>query len=131
MNRPEEPHSGRPDWPDYFKAIVRAVATRSTCPRLAVGCILVRGRQIVSTGYNGAVTGAEHCCDIGCDMVDGHCVRAVHAEVNALLQAAKLGLAVDGCEAWVTHKPCAYCMKCLTNAGIANVHYLEEYGNAA
>jgi dCMP deaminase len=117
----------RPSWHEYFFSMARTVATRSSCPRLSVGCVLVQDRRIIATGYNGAVTGAGHCLDVGCEMSGGHCVRAVHAEVNALLQAARHGCKTDGAVAFVTHRACKYCSMCLTNAGIREVSFEEEY----
>ena len=86
----------RPDWDEYFLAIAKDVASRATCPRASVGAIIVKDNRILSTGYNGAPPGEPHCTDIGCDMVDGHCQRTIHAETNAMAQAAKYGIAIEG-----------------------------------
>lgn len=117
----------RPDWDHYFHELARVVASRGTCPRLAVGCVLVRDNRIVATGYNGAVSGAAHCVDTGCLIENEHCRRAVHAEANALVQAARHGLSVKDTVAYVTHRPCSYCAMLLENAGVVEVKYAEEY----
>jgi dCMP deaminase len=117
----------RPSWDEYFFELASVVAKRSTCPRLAVGCVLVQDRRVIATGYNGAVRGMAHCTDDVCQIENKHCVRAVHAEVNALLQAARYGVSVENCIAYVTHKPCRYCSMCLTNAGISEVKFQHDY----
>ena len=86
----------RPDWDLYFIRIAKEVASRSTCPRAAVGAVIVKDNHIISTGYNGAVAGKPHCEDEGCNVMDGHCQRAVHAEINAIIQATHNGLSLDG-----------------------------------
>ena len=86
----------RLSWDDYFLNIAKEVATRSTCPRASVGAVIVRDNRILSTGYNGAAPGEPHCMDVGCLMEDNHCQRAIHAETNAVAQAAKYGIAVNG-----------------------------------
>lgn len=118
----------RQDWDAYFLSIAQAVATRATCPRLSVGCVLVLDRQILSTGYNGSMRGTPHCTDDGCVIVGGSCVRTIHAEANAIAQAAGNGVATKGATAYVTHRPCLACAKLLTNAGIARVSYAVDYG---
>lgn len=119
----------RSDWPAYFLDIARVVASRSTCPRKSVGCVIVRDRNALCMGFNGSARGLPHCCDegVGCDMEDGHCVRTTHAEVNALLQAAKNGTAVDGADCYVTASPCWPCYRALVNAGIRRIFFSEEY----
>ena len=112
---------------DYFMVLAGVVALRSTCDRARVGCILVKDKSIVSTGYNGSVSGAPHCDDHGHIMLNGHCIATVHAESNAIAQAAKHGHSTDGCIAYCTHKPCSSCMKLLINSGITVVHYMNEY----
>ena len=119
--------SDRKSWDDYFIGIARAVAERATCDRKHVGAVLVRDRQIVATGYNGSVRGQPHCDDAGHLMVDGHCVRTVHAEMNALIQAAKRGHAVEGATAYVTNMPCTTCAKALITAGIKRVVVFSDY----
>lgn len=86
----------RPNWDLYFIRIAKEVASRATCPRAAVGAVIVKDNRILSTGYNGAPAGQPHCEDVGCEIVDGHCHTAVHAESNAIAQAAKHGISVEG-----------------------------------
>lgn len=114
-------------WPDYFMNFAHAAAARSTCDRKHVGCVLVLERRIIATGYNGSVPGAEHCDDVGHDMVNGHCVRTTHAEVNAVAQAARSGAATKGAEAYVNTFPCWACFKVLAAAGIASIVYDDLY----
>jgi dCMP deaminase len=102
-------------------------ATRSTCPRKHVGAVIVREKTILSTGYNGSIRGAPHCTDAGCLMDNEHCVRTVHAEANALIQAARNGVRLDGSEIYVTASPCFNCFKLIVNAGIRTVYYGEFY----
>jgi dCMP deaminase len=102
-------------------------ATRSTCPRKHVGAVIVRDKTILSTGYNGSIRGAPHCTEVGCLMENSHCVRTVHAEANALVQAARHGVLLEGAEIYVTASPCFNCFKLIANAGIRRVHYGEFY----
>ena len=117
----------RIDWNEYFMNIAGQVATRSTCDRKHVGAVIVRDRTILSTGYNGSLRGALHCDDAGHDMENGHCVRTVHAEANAVAQAAKHGIRIDASEIYVTASPCLTCFKLIVNAGIIKVYYKEFY----
>lgn len=117
----------RSSWDDYFHSIAAMVATRATCPRLSVGAVLVRNRQIISTGYNGAPRGLDHCDEIGCFMEAGHCIRAVHAEVNVVAQAARNGINTDGAKLYVTHTPCKRCAAVLINAGILIADAKNDY----
>ncbi len=117
----------RSSWDDYFMRITAEVATRSTCNRLHVGCLIVRDNQIVVTGYNGSLRKADHCDDVGHLMEDGHCVRTVHAEANAITQAARRGVAVDGSTVYVTAAPCFNCFKILVNAGCVRVLFRDLY----
>jgi len=103
------------------------VASRSTCPRKHVGAVVVRDKTILATGYNGSVRGLPHCEDVGCMVEDGHCVRTIHAEVNALIQAAKHGTRVEGATIYVTASPCWNCFKCIANTGIQRVVFGEFY----
>lgn len=121
----------RKSWRDYFMAIAHTVATRSTCNRAHVGCVLVKDRRILTTGYNGSLPGEPHCDDVGHDMLGGHCRRTVHAEINAIAQAAKHGISVAGATAFVTHKPCPHCEKALLSAGIVEVEFDVNYGTAS
>jgi dCMP deaminase len=122
-----QPHRSRPSWDEYFLQIAFTVAQRSTCDRAHVGCVLVRDRRILTTGYNGAPAGLPHCDDAGHLMVDGHCVRTLHAEQNALIQAALHGVGTEGATAYVTHQPCLTCAKMLINAGVRRVVYAGNY----
>ncbi|MFO8060602.1 MAG: cytidine/deoxycytidylate deaminase family protein [Bacillota bacterium] len=117
----------RPSWDEYFLNIAQTVSTRSTCPRRTVGAVIVRDRQILSTGYNGAPRGLPHCTEVGCLMRDGHCVRASHAEMNAIAQAALHGVRVAGATLYCTDKPCLMCSKLLINAGIEKIVYMRDY----
>lgn len=117
----------RADWDQYFMGIARQAATRATCPRKHVGAVIVRDRAVLSTGYNGSLRGLSHCEDVGCVMEDGHCVTTVHAEANAILQAAKNGIAVDNAELYTTASPCWPCFKMIANAGIRKIYYGEFY----
>ncbi len=117
----------RSTWDEYFARIAAEVATRATCPRKHVGAVLVRDRSILATGYNGSVRGMAHCDDAGCLMIQGHCARTVHAEINALAQAARHGVRVDGATVYTTAFPCWSCAKALLNAGVARLVYSEPY----
>lgn len=117
----------RASWDDYFMRMAVAASTRATCDRLHVGCVIVRDRSVIATGYNGSVRGLPHCDDVGHDIVDGHCVRTVHAEANAIAQAAHRGAATDGATAYVTHVPCWPCFRLLVNAGVMRVAYGTPY----
>ncbi len=117
----------RPSWDEYFMQIAFTVAQRSTCARAHVGCVLVRERRILTTGYNGAPAGLPHCDDVGHLLIDGHCVRTLHAEQNALIQAALHGVGTEGAAAYVTHQPCLTCAKMLINAGVRRVIYAGNY----
>ena len=117
----------RVSWKDYFMNIAREVATRSTCDRKHVGTVIVREKTILSTGYNGSIKGLPHCDEVGCEMVDGHCVRTTHAEANAIVQAAKNGIQINQSEIYVTASPCYDCFKLIANAGIKIIYYDEFY----
>jgi len=117
----------RPSWDEYFIRIAEATAARSSCPRAKVGAVLVVGKQIVATGYNGAPAGTPNCLEAGCRMFGNHCLRAVHAEANALVHAAKRGISTRGATLYCTHKPCIHCAKLLINAGISKILYKNDY----
>lgn len=117
----------RADWDTYFMNIARQVATRSTCDRKHVGAVIVRDRTILSTGYNGSIRGLDHCDDVGHLMDAGHCVRTVHAESNAIAQAARHGVRLDGSEIYITASPCWSCFRLVANAGIVKIFYGEFY----
>lgn len=117
----------RADWHTYFMNIARQVASRSTCSRKHVGAVIVRDKRILSTGYNGSIRGLAHCDDAGHMMEAGHCVRTVHAEANAIVQAAANGVAIDGAEIYITASPCWNCFKLVANAGIRAIYFGEFY----
>lgn len=119
----------RISWNQYFMAQSYLLKSRSTCERLAVGAIVVRDKRMIAGGYNGSVSGGVHCIDEGCYVVDGHCVRTIHAEMNALLQCSKFGVATDGAEIYVTHFPCVHCTKAIIQAGIKAIYFSEDYKN--
>lgn len=116
-------------WDQYFMAQAVLLSLRSTCTRLEVGATLVKDKRIIAGGYNGSVSGDDHCIDSGCYVVEGHCIRTIHAEMNALLQCAKLGVSTEGAEIYVTHFPCLPCTKAILQAGIKKIHYLNDYRN--
>jgi dCMP deaminase len=117
----------RADWNEYFMGIARQAATRSTCQRKHVGAVIVRDRTVLSTGYNGSIRGMPHCEDVGCVMEDGHCITTVHAEANAILQAAKNGVSIENSELYTTASPCWNCFKLIANAGIRRIYFGEFY----
>ena len=117
----------RVSWEKYFMNIATEVATRSTCDRKHVGAVIVRGKTILSTGYNGSIKGLDHCDDVGHDMDNDHCVRTIHAEANAIVQAAKHGINIDQSEIYVTASPCYDCFKLIANAGICKIYFGEFY----
>lgn len=107
--------------------IAREVATRSTCDRKHVGAVIVREKTILSTGYNGSIRGMPHCDDVGHMMEEGHCVATIHAEANAVIQAARNGVRLEGAEIYITASPCWSCFKMLANAGVKTIYYGEFY----
>ena len=137
----------RPDWDSYFMEIAEVVAKRSTCLRRQVGAVLVKDRQILATGYNGTPKGIAHCEEVGCLREQLHVPSgqnhelcrgipsgtrhevcyAVHAEQNAIVQAAKLGVCLEGATLYCTHQPCVVCSKILINAGIERIVYAHPY----
>jgi len=119
--------NARVPWDEYFMQIAAQVATRSTCDRKHVGAVIVRDKTILSTGYNGSVRGMPHCDDVGHMMENTHCIATVHAEANAIIQAAKNGTAIDGADIYVTASPCWNCFKLIANSGIRRIFYLEFY----
>jgi dCMP deaminase len=129
---------GRPDWDGYFMEIATIVAKRSTCMRRNVGSLIVKDKRILSTGYNGAPTGLGHCVDVGCvrerlGIAPGErheLCRGLHAEQNAIIQAAYHGVSINGAVLYSTHLPCSICIKMVINAGISRVAYLEGYPDA-
>ena len=107
--------------------IATQVATRATCDRKHVGAVIVRDRTILSTGYNGSIRGMPHCDEVGHMMENGHCVATVHAEANAILQAAKNGVRIDGATLYTTASPCWPCFKLIANSGCVRIVYGEFY----
>jgi dCMP deaminase len=118
---------GRSSWDQYFMDIAAQVATRATCDRKHVGAVIVRDRTILSTGYNGSIRGMPHCDEVGHMMENGHCVATVHAEANAILQAAKNGVRIDGATLYTTASPCWPCFKLIANSGCVRIVYGEFY----
>ena len=100
---------------------------RATCPRMHCGCVIVKDKYVLSTGYNGSLPGLDHCEDVGCLIVDGHCVRTNHAEMNAIAQAARHGVSLSGATAYVTNMPCTTCAKALLAAGIVRIVVFSDY----
>src|SRR5690625_3367466 len=116
-------------WNQYFMSQSLLLSLRSTCTRLMVGATIVRDKRIIAGGYNGSVSGDDHCMEYGCYIEDGHCIRTIHAEMNALLQCSKFGVQTEGAEIYVTHFPCLQCTKMLVQAGIKKIYYLNDYRN--
>jgi dCMP deaminase len=131
--------SDRPSWHQYFLTITRNVAERSTCTRAKVGAVIVRDKNILATGYNGAPAGMPHCLDVGCLVytsrtpsgeLEENCFRTIHAEINAIAQAAKNGASIRDADIYITHTPCIHCVKVLINTGIRRIFYEREYKRA-
>ena len=129
------PPRSRPSWHEYFLQLARQAATRSTCLRRQVGAVLVRDKRLLATGYNGAPRNTAHCLDVGClreqmGIPSGErqeLCRAIHAEQNAIIQAAVHGVAIEGATLYTTLQPCVLCAKMLINCGVTEIHYLEGY----
>ncbi len=117
----------RESWDKYFMDIARMVSSRATCDRAHVGCVLVKKKRILATGYNGSVSKAKECDTHGHLMQDDHCVRTIHAEINSVINAARNGVAVDGAVAYCTVQPCFSCTKVLLNAGVEAIYFLNSY----
>ncbi len=125
----------RPQWDDYFMDIVDIIKNRSTCLRRQVGAVIVQDKRILATGYNGAPSGCRHCEEVGClreqlKIPSGErheLCRASHAEQNAIVQAAKHGVSIDGATIYVTAQPCVICSKLIINAGISRIVYSGSY----
>src|SRR3989344_7798844 len=119
---PEERKHFRPGWDDYFMAIVKIVASSASCDRLYAGALLVKDKRIISSGYNGAPTGMPNCSEVGHLLEEGHCVRTIHAEHNAILQAAVFGsTSTAGATMYCKYNPCIHCAKYVIAAGIKRV----------
>lgn len=144
MNEQTTEKKPRGSWNDYFMRIAHEVATRATCDRKHVGCVLVIDRRIVATGFNGSIRGLPHCDDVDHDLVSSlvvnpsdptgqsnltitNCVRTMHAEANAVAQAARFGIPLEGARAYVNTYPCWPCYKLLASSGIATIFYDDEY----
>jgi dCMP deaminase len=132
----EEPKYQRPSWDEYFMSIAELVGSRGTCARGRSGCVIVRDKRILVTGYVGSPAGLPHCDEVGHEMhkvinEDGseseHCIRTAHAEQNAIAQAAKIGISVDGATVYCHMTPCYTCAKILVNAGIKKVVAFKDY----
>ena len=126
----------RLDWHAYFMQIARLVSERATCNRAKIGAVIVRDRNIIATGYNGSPAGMPHCTEVGCLIYESknpdgeleeNCFRTIHAEINAITQAAKHGTSIDGAEIYVTASPCYHCLKTLINCGIRRCYYGSPY----
>ena len=125
----------RPSWDEYFMTLADQVATRTTCLRRGVGAIIVKDRRILATGYNGAPAGIRHCCEVGClrkelGVPSGQrheICRGLHAEQNAIIQAARYGIDISGASIYITTQPCVVCAKMLINAGITEIIYQNPY----
>ncbi|MBU2491210.1 MAG: dCMP deaminase [Bacteroidetes bacterium] len=117
----------RPSWDEYFLKVAMLVSERATCPRMHCGCVLVKDKQILSTGYNGSIPGDVHCEDHGCYIVDNHCIRTIHAEMNAILQCSSHGISTQGATAYITNMPCTNCAKSLVTAGIKEIVVFSDY----
>ncbi|NQV12165.1 dCMP deaminase family protein [Candidatus Uhrbacteria bacterium] len=112
----------RPNWDTYFMDIANVVATRGTCDRAHVGAVIVKDRRIISTGYNGSPPGMDHCSDVGHQLEDGHCIRTLHGEENAILQAAVVGgSSTKGATLYTTHSTCYLCLKKAISVGITRI----------
>ena len=133
-----EEHDTRPNWDSYFMGITTLVAKRSTCIRRAVGALIVKDKRILSTGYNGAPSGIAHCIEVGClrdelNVPSGEkheLCRGIHAEQNAIVQAAYHGVSIKGATLYCTNLPCSICAKMIINAGIKNIFYQEGYADS-
>jgi dCMP deaminase len=128
--------SERTSWDQYFMKVATIVAERATCTRAKIGAVIVKDKNIIATGYNGSPAGLPHCTDVGCLVYvsrnpDGeeeeNCFRTIHAEINAIAQAAKHGVSIDGAAIYVTASPCYHCLKTIMNTGINRVCYLRPY----
>ena len=127
----------RPSWETYFMDITALVAKRSTCLRRAVGAIIVKDKQILSTGYNGAPKNVRHCREVGClreklNVASGQrheLCRGIHAEQNAIIQAAFHGVSVKNASLFCTNQPCSICAKMIINAGIRKIYYRSGYAD--
>ena len=135
MNKPHTDKPARPDWHTYFMEITELVARRSTCLRRHVGAVIVKNKRMLATGYNGAPAGVTHCSETGClrarlNVPSGErheLCRGIHAEQNAIIQAAFHGVSIQGASLYCTNQPCSICAKMIINAGISAVYYKDGY----
>ena len=121
---PEEPEE-RISWDDYFLKAATLASIRSPCDRLKVGCVIVKNNRLISMGYNGFLAGTDHRSIVRW----GHEQATIHAEINAITDAAKRGVSIDGAEAYITHYPCLNCYKALASSGIKKIYYKHDYKN--
>ena len=117
----------RPGWDSLLMDMAALVSHRATCPRLMNGAVITRNDQVLTTGYNGAPRGRPHCVEVGCQVEGGHCVRAVHAEHNAILQAARIGVSLEGTTLYTIYRPCVRCALAIVQVGIVRVWYELGY----
>jgi dCMP deaminase len=117
----------RVSWEVYFMNIAKEVGTRSTCSRKHIGAVIVRGKTILATGYNGSIRGLAHCDEAGHEMDNTHCVRTIHAEANAIVQSARHGVRIEDSEIYITASPCYDCFKMIANVGIRKIYFGEFY----
>ena len=125
----------RPSWDEYFMKMANDVATRTPCLRRGVGAVIVKDRRILATGYNGVPTGLTHCSETGClreqlGVPSGQrheICRGLHAEQNAIIQAARMGVSIEGATLYCTHFPCVICAKIIANSGISRLVYRHSY----
>ena len=110
-----------------YIGIAEKISEAGTCKRMKTGAVIVKDGCIIGTGYNGSAKGDKHCFEHGCDMEHGHCVRCVHAEVNAIINAARSGTSTVEAKMYCTHRPCHRCIKHIINSGISTVYYLNDY----
>lgn len=111
----------RISWDEYFLKIAMLVSERATCPRMHCGAVIVRNRRILTTGYNGSPPGFPHCDEVGCLIIDNHCHRTIHAELNAVIQAAQHGVSLNNATLYTTNMSCTTCAKMVIGAGIERV----------
>ena len=117
----------RVSWEMYFMNIAKEVGTRSTCSRKHIGAVIVRGKTILATGYNGSIRGLAHCDEAGHEMDNTHCVRTIHAEANAIVQSARHGVRIGDSDIYITASPCYDCFKMIANVGIRKIYFGEFY----
>jgi dCMP deaminase len=136
MSNQEEKKYQRPTWDEYFMEVVNAISKRATCSRGRSGCVIAKNNHILVTGYVGSPLGFPHCDEVGHQMkkmiheddsISQHCVRTVHAEQNAICQAAKLGVSIDGATLYCKMTPCRVCAMLIINCGIVRVYCEKQY----